>query len=288
MAVPLASPSPCAPWPSPAEKSAPSTGIGRKSVVPATSSLQSMFPPWRRGGIVECTPRPTGGMPITPRNGRDSTTCPVEARHRSPSSVQSMLCGASVSVTPHGPGVTSSTCTASVWPSRAPRTSTGPASGCPSSSGEERGSKYERSSSCQPAFGVAKRTESPGSTVRTGGSSREKWPCSVRRSCGSSWITLFRPAASSLRRHCAYRCADPLDRGQVCILDRPVRVRHVITGDAKHGSLQIEDRALGDQRGELGAEARSPRRLVHDHDTTGLGNAGEDSVLLERPQRAGV
>ena len=50
------SPSPCRAWQSPAEKSAPSTGIGRNSVVPATSSLQSMFPPEIRGGAVGCRP----------------------------------------------------------------------------------------------------------------------------------------------------------------------------------------------------------------------------------------
>ena len=55
--------------------------------------------------------------------------------------------------------------TASVWPARAPRTSIGPASACPSSSGDERGSNCDSSSSYQPAFGVAKRTESPGSIV---------------------------------------------------------------------------------------------------------------------------
>ena len=73
IAVPETSPSPCAACPSPAEKSAPSTGIGRKSVVPATSSLQSMLPPQRRGGIVEWTPGSSGGIPSTPRNGASRT-----------------------------------------------------------------------------------------------------------------------------------------------------------------------------------------------------------------------
>src|SRR5581483_7339445 len=49
--------------------SAPSTGMGRYRVVPATRSLQSMLPPQRRGGPVECTPGSGGGMPMTPRNG---------------------------------------------------------------------------------------------------------------------------------------------------------------------------------------------------------------------------
>ena len=91
-----------------------------------------------------------------------------------------MLCGGSVSVTPHGPGTTSSICTVSVCPARAPRTSIGPASAWPSSSGDVRGSNAVRSSSSQPAFGVANRTESPGSIVSTGGRSREKCPCRLR------------------------------------------------------------------------------------------------------------
>ena len=45
IAVPETSPSPWAAWPSPVENSAPSTSIGRYSVVPLTSSLQSRFPP---------------------------------------------------------------------------------------------------------------------------------------------------------------------------------------------------------------------------------------------------
>ena len=63
------SPSPWRACPSPAEKSAPSTGIGRKSVVPATSSLQSMFPPQRRGGTSECSPG-SGGRHADARRGR--------------------------------------------------------------------------------------------------------------------------------------------------------------------------------------------------------------------------
>ena len=76
IAVPETSPWPWAAWPSPTERSAPSTGIGRKSDVPATSSLQSMLPPHLRGGIVEWMPASGGGMPITPRNGATVTRVP--------------------------------------------------------------------------------------------------------------------------------------------------------------------------------------------------------------------
>ena len=76
IAVPPTSPSPWAAWPSPVENRAPSTGIGRYSVLPATSSLQSRFPPCQRGGIVECRPGSAGGMPSTPMNGRSATVWP--------------------------------------------------------------------------------------------------------------------------------------------------------------------------------------------------------------------
>jgi len=50
IALTQTSPSPCAPCPSPIEKSAPSVKMGRYKVVPATSSLLSILPPFRRGG----------------------------------------------------------------------------------------------------------------------------------------------------------------------------------------------------------------------------------------------
>ena len=49
--------------------------------MPATSSLQSMFPPQRRGGIVECTPGSSGGIPSTPRNGASRIVRPRAATH---------------------------------------------------------------------------------------------------------------------------------------------------------------------------------------------------------------
>src|SRR6266540_575725 len=73
IAVPDTSPALWASCPSSAEESAPSTEIGRASTDPATSSLQSMLPPQRRGGIVEWIPGSGGGIPSTPRNGRTVT-----------------------------------------------------------------------------------------------------------------------------------------------------------------------------------------------------------------------
>ena len=52
------------------------TAIGRKSELPATSSLQSMLPPVARGGAVSCVPGASGGMPMTPRKGRSFTVWP--------------------------------------------------------------------------------------------------------------------------------------------------------------------------------------------------------------------
>jgi hypothetical protein len=73
IAVPPTSPSPCAACPSPRYSSAPSTFTGRYSVEPATSSLQSIFPPASaRGGRVECSPGDAGATPVTPRNGARS------------------------------------------------------------------------------------------------------------------------------------------------------------------------------------------------------------------------
>ena len=43
-------------------------------MLPATSSLQSRLPPCGRGGMVECSPGPAGGMPSTPMNGRSVTS----------------------------------------------------------------------------------------------------------------------------------------------------------------------------------------------------------------------
>ena len=165
IAVPETSPSPCAACPSPAEKSAPSTGIGRKSVVPATSSLQSMLPPQRRGGIVECTPGSSGGIPSTPRNGASRTVRP-SARPIPSASSQSIRCRRLAER--HAPR-----------PRRRPRRSARRASGrrgrrAPRSARRARGrcrapgSRDANGSSRptrQPAFGTENRTESPGSIV---------------------------------------------------------------------------------------------------------------------------
>ena len=49
------------------------------------------------------------------------------------------------------------------------------------------------------------------------------------------------------------------------------RQRHhgVVAGDAQHRCPQLEQAALGEPRGDLGAEAAAERRFVHDHRATG-------------------
>jgi len=132
-----------------------------------------MLPPKRRGGAVECTPGSGGGMPITPRNGARVTVTPRSSVAVPPSSVHWNGLP-SPNVTPHGPGVTSSIATTSVWPARAPRTSIGPFNACPSWSSRSRSKRSASGSQRQPALSDWKRTLSPGSTLSTGGSAEEK------------------------------------------------------------------------------------------------------------------
>jgi hypothetical protein len=59
--VPQTSPSPCAKWTSPTEKSAPGTCTGRSNVEPAVSRRMSRLPPFSRGGIVRRPPAAGSG-----------------------------------------------------------------------------------------------------------------------------------------------------------------------------------------------------------------------------------
>ena len=61
-----------------------------------------------------------------------------------------------------------------------------------------------------------------------------------------------------------------------------VRIGRVPAGDAGHRRLEVVEAVLLDQRGELGAEARGQRRLVHDHAAAGLLHRGDDRVEVER------
>ena len=127
---------------------------------------------------------------------------PSRSRHPStPSRSLSGVLQPPACVTPQAPIRTSSIPTSSVCPARAPRTSTGPMSAWPASSSPSR-SAYEGSCSAsrQPELRHANAIESPGSTVRIGSRSREKWPWSVRRSSGISCSATTRRARGGRRR----------------------------------------------------------------------------------------
>src|SRR5438874_8114985 len=52
--------------------------------------------------------------------------------------------------------------------------------------------------------------------------------------------------------------------------------RHVWRGQARHGSVEVLERVLGDDRRDLGAEAAREVVLVHDERLPGLAHRGED------------
>ena len=152
---------------------------------------------------------------------------------------------------------TSSIRTASVCPARAPRTSIGPTSACPRVELSSRGSNSSPDAAARAPAGVrASRcaTESPESIVSTGSRSREKCPCSVRRSSGISWSHLE-------REQLPHGVGDTRHRGHVRVLELPVRVGDVVAGHAEDRPAQVEDRLLRQDRGDLGrvaARARAP------------------------------
>src|SRR6266481_9147368 len=81
IAVRQTSPSPCTPWPSPQENSAPGTNTGKYSLAPAPSSLLSRLPPIARGISEVMRPQAGGGAtPITPKNGLSGRSSPQGSR----------------------------------------------------------------------------------------------------------------------------------------------------------------------------------------------------------------
>ena len=129
-------------------------------------------------------------------------------------------------VTPPEPMRTSSISTASVCPARAPRTSIGPISACPASSSPSRRSGYTSCSAVrQPALRHENAIESPGSTVRIGSRSREKWPWSVRRSSGISCSATRRRELGEPRRRRARPTACTRPRSASTDTERRIRSR---------------------------------------------------------------
>ena len=165
---------------------------------PATSSLQSMLPPQRPRRDRRVTPGSAGGIPSTPRNGASSTVRPERAAD---AAVQLPVAALSSppNVVPQAPGCTSSMRTASVCPCRAPRTSIGPASAWPVVDSDSAASSRSPRATYQPAFGVEKRTESPGSTVEHRRQLAREVPVERPRSSGSSCIATRTRAACAPR-----------------------------------------------------------------------------------------
>ncbi len=67
-----------------------------------------------------------------------------------------------------------------------------------------------------------------------------------------------------------------------------VRVRRIPTGDALDRRFELVEAILLHQRRQFGAEARGPRRFMHDDTTAGLLDRFHDRVDVERQQRAQV
>src|SRR6266702_1894490 len=81
---------------------------------------------------------------------------------------------------------------------------------------------------------------------------------------------------------------DPVDAGQVRLLQLGRRVGDVQPGAAQHRRLQVEEGRLGDARGHLGAEPQELGRLVDHHHPAGLAGGGDHRVLVEGHQRAQI
>src|SRR5207248_3200361 len=69
---------------------------------------------------------------------------------------------------------------------------------------------------------------------------------------------------------------------------RAERDRDIGRCDSDHRPVEVLERALGDERGHLGAHAARPRGLVEHHHLAGLADAREDRLRVERYERAEV
>src|SRR5207253_5251169 len=69
-------------------------------------------------------------------------------------------------------------------------------------------------------------------------------------SCRSSFVRPWLEVEQTARSR-----DDPLRRRHVRVLDLPVRIQHVVTGHAQDRPAQIQDRLLGEDRGQLRRES---------------------------------
>src|SRR3989442_740717 len=81
---------------------------------------------------------------------------------------------------------------------------------------------------------------------------------------------------------------DARDVGDIRLLAREADERHVVRRDAAHGRLEVEESALHDGRGDLGAGPEDSRRLVDDNGAAGLADRGDDRLAVERGDREQV
>src|SRR5580704_3668144 len=104
----------------------------------------------------------------------------------------------------------------------------------------------------------------------------------------SSAMIAFHPSKSSVTERAVYGVQDPVQIGQVVILEPGRRVGGGEAADAQHRRLEMIEAQLGDPGGDLGPEARVHRCLVRDDAAAGLAHRGADRVLIERGERAQV
>ena len=117
---------------------------------------------------------------------------------------------------------TSSIAISSVWPARAPRTSIGPMSACPASS-----SRRVRALVLRLAPARVEARERDRVSRSTSGSARGR----ARSDRAASAARVGSRGASLRREQPPHRVDDALHRWHVRVLDLPVRIRHVVSGD---------------------------------------------------------
>src|SRR5580698_3406151 len=81
---------------------------------------------------------------------------------------------------------------------------------------------------------------------------------------------------------------DPVQVGQVVILEPRRRVGGGEPADPQDRRLQVVEALLGDPGGDLGTEAGVHRRLVRHHAAAGAAHRGADRLHVQRGQRAQV
>src|SRR5271169_5947511 len=95
-------------------------------------------------------------------------------------------------------------------------------------------------------------------------------------------------AAPSVAERAVDGVQDPVQVGQVVVLEPGRRVGGGEAADPQHRRLQVVEALLGDPGGDLGAEAGVYRCLVRHHAAAGAAYRGADRLHVQRGQRAQV